>query len=150
MIALLLATATALVAALAALVVAAVVAAPRGMGAAEMLRVYPELIRLLVNLSKDRRVERPVRWRLLLALIYNVQPINLIPNFIPVIGLADNVAITAWAIRSAVRRSGPQVVADNWRGSEASLALLYRLCRLKATPEISCDDEPERSISRKQ
>lgn len=146
MIALLLATATALVAALAALVLAAMVAAPSGMGAAELLRVYPELVRLLVNLSKDSRVARPVRWRLLLALVYNAQPINLIPDFIPVIGLADNIAITAWAVRSAIRRSGSQVVAANWRGSEVGLALLYRVCRLKAPPETGCRAEPQPSV----
>lgn len=84
MLALLLAIATALVAALAALVLAAVLAAPRGMRAPELLRVYPDLVRLLVSLSKDSRVARPVRWRLLLALAYNAQPINLIPDFIPV------------------------------------------------------------------
>lgn len=146
MIALLLALATAVFAALATLVLAAKVAAPRGTGTRELLSVYPELVRLLVNLSKDRQVARPVRWRLLFALVYNVQPINVIPNFIPVIGLADNIAVTAWALRGAIRGSGPQVVAANWRGSEAGLVLVYRLCRLKAPPENGCHEGPERSV----
>jgi hypothetical protein len=52
-----------------------------------------------------------------------------------VIGLADNVVITAWAIRSAIRKSGAAAVRSHWRGSQASFSLLSRLCRLKATPE---------------
>lgn len=121
---------TAVVAAVVALLLAAAVAAPRGMPTADLLRVYPDLLRLLVGLSKDRRVARPVRWRLLVAIAYNAQPINLIPDFIPVIGLADNVVVTAWAVRSAIRRSGAEVVLSHWRGSPASFMLLCRLCRL--------------------
>ncbi len=127
--------ATAFGAAIAVLLVAAVVAAPRGMPPADLLRVYPDLVRLLVSLSKDKQVARPVRWRLLVALAYNAQPFNLIPDFIPVIGLVDNVVITAWAIRSAIRKSGVDIVLSHWRGSPASFSLLCRLCRLKVTPE---------------
>jgi uncharacterized membrane protein YkvA (DUF1232 family) len=122
--------ATSLVAAAAALLVAAVLARPRGISAIELLRLYPGLVRLLARLSKDRRIGRAVRWRLLVALAYNVQPINLIPDFVPVIGLADNIVVTAWAVRSAIRKSGPAVVLSNWCGSRAGFALLCRLCRL--------------------
>jgi uncharacterized membrane protein YkvA (DUF1232 family) len=133
--ALLVGLASALAAAFVVLLVAAAVAAPRDMPVAEVLRVYPDVLRLLIRLSKDPRVARPVRWRLLVAVVYNVQPINLIPDFIPVVGMLDNVAVTAWAIRSAVRRSGPEVVFSQWRGSPAGFVLLCRLCRLSPRPE---------------
>ena len=142
MTALLIGLVTTLAAAFVALIIAAVAAAPAGMPTADMLRVYPDLLRLLVSLSKDRRVARQVRWRLLVALAYNVQPINLIPDFIPVVGLADNVIITAWAVRSALRRSGAGVVLCHWRGSPASFILLCRLCRLHMRPELSAGDGP--------
>lgn len=145
MTALLLGLAATLALAFVALIAAAVAAAPKGMPTAEMLRVYPDLLRLLVNLSKDKRVARPVRWRLLVALAYNIQPINLIPDFIPVVGLADNVVITAWAVRSALRRSGAEVVLSHWRGSRASFTLLCRLCRLHMQPELSAGNDLEPS-----
>jgi uncharacterized membrane protein YkvA (DUF1232 family) len=125
---------TALAAAFAALLIAAAVAAPRDMPAAQVLRVYPDVLRLLIRLSRDPRVSRPVRWRLLIAVAYNVQPINLIPDFIPVVGMLDNIVVTAWAVRSAVRRSGPEVVFSLWRGSPAGFALLCKLCRLNPAP----------------
>jgi len=133
--ALLVGLATALAAAVAALIIAAVVAAPRDMPMADLLRVYPDLVRLLAGLSKDRRVARQVRWRLLVALAYNAQPINLIPDFIPVIGLADNIVVTAWAVRSAIRKSGTEVVLSHWQGSPASFGMLCRLCRLALPAE---------------
>ena len=126
--------ASALVAAFGALIVAAVALAPRGMRAADLLLMYPQLIRLLASLARDRRVARQVRWRLLVAVAYNAQPINLIPDFIPVIGLADNVVVTVWAVRSAIRRSGPEIVLSHWRGSEAGFAVVCRLCRIKTQP----------------
>ena len=55
----------------------------------------------------------------------------MIPGFVPVIGLADNVMVTAWALRSAIRKSGPDVVSSNWPGSQAGFTLLCRLCQLK-------------------
>jgi uncharacterized membrane protein YkvA (DUF1232 family) len=142
-IALLVGLATALAAAVAVMFIAAAVAAPRGMPIADVLRVYPDLARLLVSLARDRRVARAVRWRLMVALAYNAQPINLIPDFIPVIGLADNVLITGWAVRSAIRKSGPDIVLSNWRGSEARLALVCRLCRLKVLPASHLGEDPE-------
>ena len=139
MTALLVGLVTALAAAVAVLLIAAAAAAPRDMPPAELLRVYPDVLRLLIRLSRDPRVARPVRWRLVVAVAYNVQPINLIPDFIPVVGLLDNVAVAAWAVRSAVRRSGREVVLSQWRGSPAGFVLLCRLCRLSppAGPRVT-------------
>jgi uncharacterized membrane protein YkvA (DUF1232 family) len=125
---------TALLAAMTTLLLASFVAAPRDMPRSDLLRLYPDLLRLLTGLARDRRVAWPVRWRLLIALAYNAQPFNLIPDFVPVIGFADNVVITAWAVRSAIRRSGTKVVLRHWRGSSASFALMCRLCRLPVVP----------------
>ena len=92
-------------------------------------------MRLLASLSRDRRVGRAVRWRLLVALAYNAQPFNVIPDFVPVIGFADNIVVTAWAVRSAIRKAGPAVVLSNWSGSRAGFAVVCRLCRLRITAE---------------
>jgi uncharacterized membrane protein YkvA (DUF1232 family) len=127
--------ATSLVAAVAALLIAAAFARPRELSLGELLRVYPDLVRLLASLSKDRRVGRAVRWRLLVALVYNAQPFNVIPDFVPFIGFADNIVVTGWAVRSAVRTSGPAVVLSNWSGSRAGLTLVCRLCRLNIPDE---------------
>ena len=142
MVALAVGLATSLAAAAGALLIAAALARPRGLSACDLLRVYPDLVRLLASLSRDRRVSRAVRWRLLVALVYNAQPFNIIPDFVPVIGLADNVVVTAWAVRSAIRKSGPAVVRSNWSGSRSGFTLLCRLCRLNGAAEETQTREP--------
>lgn len=101
-----------------------------GESVGDIVRVFPDALRLAANLYRDPTMPRSVRWRLRIALLYNIQPINLIPDFIPVIGFADNVVVLAWALRSTVRVAGPDAVGLHWTGSPASLATLYRVLRL--------------------
>ena len=102
-----------------------------GRSLGETMRVFPDSLRLAAALYRDRTLPGSVRWRLRVALIYNVQPINLIPDVVPVIGFADNVAVLAWALRGAVRAAGEDAVERHWRGSSASLEAVYRALRLQ-------------------
>jgi uncharacterized membrane protein YkvA (DUF1232 family) len=101
-----------------------------GQSAADLARIFPSALRLAAALYRDRTLPRSVRWRMRIALIYNLVPINVIPDFIPIIGLVDNVVVLAWALRSTVRIAGPDVVAGHWKGSQAALCALYRALRL--------------------
>lgn len=97
----------------------------------DLVRLFPDVLGLLRGLYRDPRTPGGVPWRLIVALAYDAQPFNLIPDFIPVIGMADNVVITSWAVRSALRRSGSAIVTSHWRGSPEGYQTLCRLCRLK-------------------
>ena len=105
-----------------------------GESVSDMARVFPDALRLAANLYRDPTMPRSVHWRLRIALLYNIQPFNLIPDFIPLIGFADNVVVLAWALRSTVRIAGPDAVGLHWTGSPASLATLYRVLRLSGPP----------------
>jgi uncharacterized membrane protein YkvA (DUF1232 family) len=117
------------------------VARPRGGSGRVLVAMLPDVVRLLRRLVADPTTARGVRWRLLVALVYNVQPINLIPDFIPVIGLVDNVVVICWALRSAIRSAGSEAVERHWSGTPEELALLYRLGRLGAEPVAVDRDE---------
>jgi len=104
-----------------------------GRSAGELLRVFPASLRLAGALYRDSTLPRSVRRRLRIALIYNIQPINLIPDVVPVIGFADNIAVLVWALRDAVRLAGRETVGRHWKGSPDSLAALYRVLRLPAS-----------------
>ena len=108
----------------------------KGASAGQLVRLLPDTLRLLRDLARSGKVPAAARWRLYLALAYNAQPINLIPDFIPVLGLVDNAVITVWALRSAVRLAGPDMVIRSWRGTPEGLTLLYRLARLTPPPVI--------------
>jgi uncharacterized membrane protein YkvA (DUF1232 family) len=75
------------------LLVALAALRPRGMPFRELVQIAPDSVRLMRTLSRDPDTPRSVRWRLRIAVLYNVQPFNLIPDFIPVVGFADNVAV---------------------------------------------------------
>jgi uncharacterized membrane protein YkvA (DUF1232 family) len=102
-----------------------------GQSLRDLARVFPAALRLVSALYRDPTLPKSVRWRLRVALIYNVQPINLIPDFIPVIGFADNVIVIVWALRSTVRAAGPDAVERNWQGDAEGLAVIYRAARLQ-------------------
>ncbi|GAA1646013.1 DUF1232 domain-containing protein [Nonomuraea maheshkhaliensis] len=122
--------AVALVATWAALVVALVAVRPRGGLLRESLRLLPDMLRLVRRLAADRALPRGVRVRLWLLLVYLASPIDLIPDFIPVLGYADDAIVVAAVLRSVVRKAGPAVVERHWPGSADGLAALVRLTGL--------------------
>ncbi|RSD15356.1 YkvA family protein [Amycolatopsis eburnea] len=124
---LLIAIAGALVLAWLALVVALLVARPRGGQLKEALRLLPDLLRLLRRLAADKTLPRGVRVRLGLLLAYLALPIDLVPDFIPVLGYADDAIIVAAVLRSVVRRAGLDAVRKHWPGSDDGFAALARL-----------------------
>jgi len=132
----------ALVIAWAALCVVVLALRSPGQSGRDVVRVLPDALRLAVALYRDPATPSSVRWRLRIALIYNVQPINLIPDFIPLIGFADNVIVVAWALRGAVRIAGSEAVARHWKGSLAALGSLYRALRLSAVPAPAVLTDP--------
>ncbi len=98
----------------------------------EALRLLPDLIRLIKRLATDPDTPRGVRIRLALLLVYLALPIDLIPDFVPVLGYADDAIVVALVLRSATRRAGPDALDKHWPGTPEGLVALKRLCRLTA------------------
>lgn len=88
----------------------------------EGLRLLPDVIRLLRRLAADPALPIGVRVRLALLLGYLLLPIDLVPDFIPVLGYADDAIIVVIALRSVTRRAGPEALTRHWPGSAAGLA----------------------------
>jgi hypothetical protein len=57
-------------------------------------------------------------------------PIDLIPDFIPILGCADDAILVAIVLRSVSRSAGPDSLAEHWPGTPEGLAAMRRLCRL--------------------
>jgi uncharacterized membrane protein YkvA (DUF1232 family) len=93
----------------------------------ELARVVPELGGLFLRLARDRRVPLARRLQLIVLGAYLVSPIDLLPDFIPVIGHLDDAAVAAVALRGVVRSAGPEVVAEHWPGSARTLNVVLRL-----------------------
>jgi uncharacterized membrane protein YkvA (DUF1232 family) len=142
--------AAALVLAWAALVIALLVAKPKGALLTEAMRLLPDLLRLLRRLATDRAMPRGVRIRLALLMAYLAIPIDVIPDFIPVLGYADDAIIVTLVLRSTVRRAGLDAVRARWPGSDDGFAALCRLTGLaqptagpRPSTPTSGDDSPD-------
>jgi uncharacterized membrane protein YkvA (DUF1232 family) len=106
---------------------ALLVARPKGNLLGETLRLLPDLLRLLRRLAADRCVPRAARVRLWLLLGYVAIPIDLVPDFVPVLGYADDAIIVSLVLRSVMRRAGAPVIRRHWPGTDDGLAALGRL-----------------------
>ena len=113
-----------------ALVIALLAARPDTGRLKEALRLLPDLIRLLRRLAADQSLPRGVRIRLGLLLAYLAMPFDLIPDFVPVLGYADDAIIVVAVLRSTVRRAGLDTVRRHWPGSDDGFAALSRLAGL--------------------
>jgi uncharacterized membrane protein YkvA (DUF1232 family) len=109
---------------------------PADLTAGDAARLLPDTLRLLRRLAGDRALPRGVRTRLWLVLGYLVVPFDLIPDFIPVIGYADDVIITLAVLRSVVRRAGPAALARHWTGNPEGLTALRRLAGLPHKAQV--------------
>ena len=98
----------------------------------ELLRLLPDVLRLVHRLAGDGTLPRGVRVRLWLLLGYLALPIDLVPDFVPVLGHADDAIVVVLVLRSVVRRAGAEAVARHWPGTPDGLAALRRASRLPA------------------
>jgi uncharacterized membrane protein YkvA (DUF1232 family) len=98
----------------------------------ELLRLLPDVLRLVHRLAGDGTLPRGVRVRLWLLLGYLALPIDLVPDFVPVLGHADDAIVVALVLRSVVRHAGATAIDRHWPGTPEGLAALRRASRLPA------------------
>jgi uncharacterized membrane protein YkvA (DUF1232 family) len=103
---------------------------PEGTTITDAMKALPDLVGLVRRLARDPDVPRRSRVTLWLLVGYLLVPIDLVPDFIPVLGYADDAIVVAIALRRVVRSAGEQAVLRNWRGSEAGLSIVRRLAGL--------------------
>jgi uncharacterized membrane protein YkvA (DUF1232 family) len=119
--------ALAITAAVYALFVGALVVAGRRTAAKELALLLPNLILLFKDLARDPRVPRGSKLLLVFGALYFASPIDLIPEFIPVVGPLDDAVVAALILRHLIRSAGADVVAAHWRGEPGTLDRLLRL-----------------------
>ena len=96
----------------------------------ETVRLLPDLVRLLRRPAADRTLPRGVRIRLTLRIGYVLMPLDLVPDFIPVAGYADDAVIVALALRSVAMAAGAAALDRHWPGTPEGLRAMKRLAGL--------------------
>ena len=64
-------------------------------------------------------------------LAYLAMPIDLVPDFLPVIGNADDAILTALILRRLMHKAGPAKLAEQWTGTPEGLTVLRQMLRLE-------------------
>jgi uncharacterized membrane protein YkvA (DUF1232 family) len=93
----------------------------------QIVRLVADVVVLLRRLVADPAVPRATRWWLGGLLVYLLLPIDLVPDFIPVLGYADDAIIVAVALRYAIRTAGRPAIERHWPGTPEGLASLLAL-----------------------
>jgi len=89
----------------------------------------PACVTLARRLRADPRVPWQARAAVIVAGLWVLSPIDLLPEFLPVIGPLDDVVVVALALRYAARRVPREVLLEAWPGEPR---LLERLIGARA------------------
>ena len=108
-------------------VVLVLLVAGRRTDARALAGFVPDCVVLCRRLLADRRVPR--RHKALLAGLvgYLASPLDLIPDFIPVIGQLDDVLVAVLILRTARRGIRRSIVRQHWPGPPQSLRVIERV-----------------------
>jgi uncharacterized membrane protein YkvA (DUF1232 family) len=100
---------------------------PRDTSLGQLVRLIPDIARLVRDLLRDRSVPISARIALGILLAWIVNPIDLIPEFIPVLGPLDDAVVAVLVLRFVRRRIGEDELQQRWRGTPQGYVLLKRL-----------------------
>jgi uncharacterized membrane protein YkvA (DUF1232 family) len=84
----------------------------------------PACVTLARRLRADPRVPWQAKAVVVLAGLWVLSPIDLLPEFLPVIGPLDDVVVVALALRYAARRVPREVLVEAWPGEQGLLERL--------------------------
>lgn len=102
-------------------------AATRRLALRELIGVVADVLRLVRGLAADRSAPLRVRVAVVALVAWLVSPIDLVPEFIPVLGLVDDVVVAVLVLRYVRRSLGEAEFRRRWPGSAEGLALLEPL-----------------------
>ena len=110
-----------------AVVIGALVILGRRTAAKEIATLLPNLLMLFKGLAQDPRVPRGSKALLVFGAAWVASPIDLIPEFIPVLGPLDDAVVAALILRHLMKTAGVEVISEHWRGEPSTLHRLLRL-----------------------
>lgn len=98
----------------------------------ELAQVVPNLAKLTVRAARDPRVPAKSKAVAAAAVVLAVSPVDLIPDFVPVLGKVDDILLVAFALNRLVEQAGIAVVREHWDGDPRILSALLEALNLVA------------------
>ncbi len=88
------------------------------------LGYIPKFFRLIINLLRDPRVSATDKAILGATVAYLLNPVDLVPDWIPFLGMVDDVYLIVLALLRMLLRTDAQVMSQYWDGPEELIPLL--------------------------
>jgi uncharacterized membrane protein YkvA (DUF1232 family) len=92
--------------------------------AKDLATVLPACITAARRLRRDPRVPRRAKIAIVVAIVWLISPIDLIPEFLPVIGPLDDVIVVALVFRYVARTVPREVLFEAWPAERRILTRL--------------------------
>ena len=89
----------------------------------DLIAFLPACVTTVRALRGDPTVPRRAKLALGVALVWVISPIDLIPEFLPVIGPLDDILVVALALRYAARQVPEETLLDAWPEDDPALLL---------------------------
>jgi len=89
----------------------------------------PRLVRMIASLMTDRTVPKAAKIALAAVAVYLASPIDLIPDFLPVIGYLDDVLLVAVVLDGLLTYLDRALLLRYWPGDPASLDAFAAVAR---------------------
>ena len=97
-----------------------------------LVKALPTLTAMIAKLARDPGLPRAAKIALLAAAVYLASPVDLIPDFIPVVGYLDDVLLAAIILDGVLNYVDRDLILRYWPGQEQTLDKLARTARLLA------------------
>ncbi|HEV2781177.1 MAG TPA: DUF1232 domain-containing protein [Actinophytocola sp.] len=102
--------------------------------ARDLAAFLPDCVTAARRLRRDPRVPRRAKVAVAFAALWVLSPVDLIPEFIPVIGPLDDVIVVAVVLRYAARAVPREVLLEAWPGNPDLLNRLLGPARRQEPP----------------
>lgn len=96
----------------------------------ELLLFIPNLLRLLFSLLRDSRVSSADKAIVAGTILYVISPIDIIPDFVPFIGLVDDAYLISIALLRLMNRADRSVVMEHWQGKHDVKELITNISKV--------------------
>jgi uncharacterized membrane protein YkvA (DUF1232 family) len=92
--------------------------------AVKLLRELPNLVKLLVRLLRDVRVSKLDRVLFGAVIAYVLMPADLLPDFLGILGLTDDLYLIGLSLNRLFARAGADILLEHWDGNPRALGYL--------------------------
>jgi len=98
----------------------------------QLLRALPNLVRLIAKLVSDPLLPRAAKVALAAAMVYLASPLDLIPDFVPLVGYLDDLLLASLLVDGLLNWVDRGLVLKYWPGTPDSLERVARAARMLA------------------